>query len=325
MREWRQNRQFQESTMEGETVGRKEARAWLEEADERRYDDPEGVYAELLARPDVPDGDLPLWFGVAGSCLRLMDQLEDAEATLRAALGLPWLTNCQAGDLYQRLSLVFWNAGSYEKAMTENAQAVALFVEVDCQIGLGRSLVDRGLFHYEAEATDRAKWVLQRAIDILPRQEKKHLAAANHGLALCAIRAQNPTEALAYADEARRFQLDDLNRGKLEWLLGVTFSKLGKRRQANEMFISATETLARISPINAALCTIDHCEVLLAWGRGRAAHRVASGMAMFVGALRNTRQAQAATIELARIGLRGKGLTRALLAEYRARVSHAAR
>jgi tetratricopeptide (TPR) repeat protein len=189
--------------------------------------------------------------------------------------------------------------------------------------GLGRSLTDRGLTLYDIEKYRRATRVLRRAAHLLPASEKRNLAACYQGLSLCAIKEKRPLEALVHADKAGGFDLDLLHQGKLNWAVGIALFDAGEGNLAKTKFTRAMDFLAQVSPINAALCAIDFCEALLERGEAIAAHRTASAMSDLVGSLRNTREAQAALIELATIGLRGTGLTRALLSQNRARVSKA--
>jgi hypothetical protein len=160
---------------------------------------------------------------------------------------------------------------------------------------------------------------------LIPEGCNRYRASAFNCLAWVALDAKDLASAQQWIRQAEALDLGLLNAGKLNWTIAKAFASSGLLDDARTAFHQATEQLLAISPINAALCAIDLCEALIGFGKTREAHRTAGAMARIVGALRGSRQAQAAIIELSRMGLRGEGLTRALLVDVRTRVSRARR
>jgi hypothetical protein len=297
-------------------------RRWLEELDERRYTNPHGAYENLVAGvDDVPAELAPLWCGVVGSCLRLMGQYDHAIQVLRTGVehADKALDHFSAGDLHQRLSMVYWNKTEYDQAYLENCAAIARYLEIGDEIRIARCFVHRGTFLYEMGEKDWSFESFQRATRDLPETEQKFLAAAHHGLAIV-LRDQDGQLAAQHLQAAATYTTDPSNQAKLSWAAANALADVGEIKSAESLFCESIETLSKTAPIEAALATIDFAEILLKNARPDDAHRVAAGMHSLIGRLRGDRIAQGVATKLARIGVTGTGMTRAQLARARARV-----
>ena len=295
---------------------------WLEGCDRRRYQDPRGVLAELEERiDDVPQPLMPLWCGVAGSCYRLLYELEKALDLLETGLAAAdkHLDHSAAGNIHQRIFTVLWATPDYEKALDETRFAMTRYADVGNQTGIGKVLVDRGLVLGELQELKWSNSCSWRALEILPEEERPNRAAAYHQISRNILAGEGDgEEALRLSLVAESLAEDPENLAKGTWQTGRVMLHLGdpdgiKRIEA------AAEALLELSPASGAMAVLDLAGQYLVLGDAASAHRAARSLRAILPCI-GGKAAKLAAIELVNIGLAGKGLSRAVLGAARERM-----
>jgi tetratricopeptide (TPR) repeat protein len=163
--------------------------------------------------------------------------------------------------------------------------------------------------------------VFQKALERLPGSEIRGRASALIGICQNLVEQGDAHRAIPYAINAEELPVGPLDAGKIAWNSGAIFATVGRYSEALLKLEKAQESIRDIAPVDAALVTIDKCEVLLRAGRPTEANREAEAMLEFIEPLRaRTPLAEAAAIELAAAGARGEGLTFAVLSAARTKV-----
>ena len=296
----------------------------LEEFDELRYSDPSAAIVGILGfLEDLEPELVPVALGVLGSALRLRRDYGVAESVIRRGLEYAEesLDHATAGNLFQRLSMVFWAQLEYREALVENGRAIAKHFDADYEVGLARSYVDRGVIVGSLGHLEWSNKCFKAGLRLLPEGEPRNLATALQGLSHNLLELGDLPQALFYFEATEKVPLDPLNSAKVEWFRGTTLSELGRFEEAIERLSNAIEKLFILSPNNAAVATIDLACTFLKAGEFKKAHRVAGSITRCLGTLGNHKAAIVAATELANIGLAGKGLTLSFLAHKRRKIS----
>ena len=300
---------------------------WLLEKDTLRYFDPSATHSDLMRAAEegrISLDLLPLWCGVTGSCLRLMLRYDDAMETLNEGLECALESDdlAMAGDLHQRLSMVWWATMHFDEALQENCRALAMHAEAANPIGMGRSLVDRGIVLGSQGLFQRSTDCFARGLEELPGSELRHKATALHGIGHNLLEQGHRTEAKAYLEEAEELPLDPLNQAKLIWVTGKALCDKGSYESGLLRLHRATETLCDLAPNCGIIANIDLVAAYLQKGDGVMAHQLAAEMLKVIPAIKNRRAVEVATMELVNLGLAGKGLTLSILEAKKKKVSH---
>ncbi len=291
--------------------------------DRMRYEEPQRAIDQATALIKYCPRELvPHLLGVAGSAWRLLVQLDKAEHAICAALQMAQrLDDDQmVGELLQRLSYVLLERGELEVALGAAERASSFHLRCDNIEGVGKTLVDQGIWLRALGKREAAISVLRLALKLLPEEERHNLAGALQTLGTCFRELGEPEIALEYA-----FQAEELTPGlprvvadKVKWLRANAWADLGKLSEAEELLRSVVRNLAEVHLGEMALATCDLMRVYLMDGRITEAFEAATALRALVEPLRENKIASAAIAKLLRDG--ETGLTLALAEEVRTRI-----
>ena len=312
------------------------ARAYLEHLDTLRYENAAQAakLAEKVATHLVPALPGPrrergalqcAAIGIFASARRMKGRFATAARAFRMGLELARRTGNRAetAALLQRSSYLLKDFGHFERALDYLREALEIYVDLDCEAGLARTLIDRGMMLYYLGKYQTAVGVLEQALRRLDAgqiRDPRNRFAAYQCLAYAHVQLGDLEGAESQLAKATDVAGSDrgVYWGKLRWLQGSLALKRGAYRRAERLLRSASQALAtQENSAQEALVSIDLVEALLAQGRLDEACELAAGMARFLGSLRNNRLAEMATFQLVRAGLDGT-LSRRLLNSMRA-------
>lgn len=318
------------------------ARAYLEHLDSMRYDNAmqaaklvEKVATHLIPALPGPNRErIALQcraLGIFASAWRLKGRFATAAQAFRMALELSRRARCRAetADLLQRASYLLKDHGHFERSLSYLREALEIYVDLDCDSGIARTLVDRGMMFYYLGEYETTVDVLKQALRRLGASQNRETSSAGDQRNLftayqCLAYAYEQLGELEEAEDqlAKATTTAGLDHGiywgKLRWLQGSLALARGDYRRSEELLRSASQVLStQENPAQEALVAIDLVEALLAQERLDEACQLAASMARLLGSLHNNRLAKMATLQLVRAGLDGT-LTRQLLRSVRA-------
>ncbi len=300
--------------------------------DRLRIENPKLAMRRIRALiPRVDDTRLVALLGVYASACRATGGLDEAQMVLGLALELAerYRDPAARGDLLQRAGYVVANRGDYEGAHALAENATLVFVQLGDSIGIGRSLIDQGIWSGLLGHSRRSLRSLQAALKFLPQPGDAGAGALDPSVrrsrASCLIstgvvyrRLGDLDAAWEYAERAHA-ESDALDRnqyGKLLALQAAMARDLGHEESAEHLFREALALQHRISPLDTALCGIDLARLQLQRRRVADAYTTAKALVPLVVPLEKSPVAAALT-ELLRCALAGRGLTMTLLEHVR--------
>jgi tetratricopeptide (TPR) repeat protein len=303
-------------------MGERGMRAWLEDCDHRRYANPRAVLEELAAKMnEVPEELGPLWFGVAGSCQRLLFRYQRARECFEEGMALAnaRLDHSAAGDLHQRIFTLWWATPNYEKAFAETGFAMARYADAHDEIGMAKVLVDRGLVLGNMGKWKWSDQCLLQALRVLPQKVAASRAAALLGRSRNLMVEGKGNAALITAMEAEETARDPLNQAKGKWQTGKILVELGRYPEGAARIEQAAEALMDLAPNNGVLATLDLAGIYLAAGDSESAYRMARNLGAILPAIERG-AARLAAVELVNLGWAGRGLSLTVLQNARERL-----
>ncbi len=316
-------------------------RAYLKHLDSLRYSNAvqaaklvEKVATHLIPALPGPHGErLALQcmaLGIYGSARRLKGHFATAAQSFRTALELSRRTGLRASTaiLLQRASYLLKDFGHFERALTYLREALEIYVDLDSQSDIAKTLVDRGMMLFYLGDYGTTVGVLEQAVQRLaPAQtrdspsegDQRNLFTAYQCMAYAYEELGDLEAAESRLAKATSLAgLDGIYWGKLRWLQGTLALKRGAYPRAEALLRSASEALAiQENPAQEAMVSIDLVEALLAQERLDEACQLATSMARLLESLHRNRLAKMAVLQLVRAGLDGT-LTRGLLEGVRA-------
>ncbi len=295
--------------------------------DDHRFKDPRqtlGLIAgalEMVAAGLSPRrGALPL-LAVWGSARRMVfDQpgaLEEAQQALVTAYELAEPSGDPAllGDLLQRIAYVVGDRGDRERALELTDRALVQHTTACHRRGVGRSLVDRGMWLYYLGNPRQAITAQKAALEHLPEDERRNRFSALQGLGLY-------YQSLGETEQARRYAslageaVDGLGawfRGKLLWLWASINMADGAHQQAERYLQDVVTIFKQVNPIESAVATTELVRLQLEHGKPADAYEAARKAVELIGPLKGNRLAVGAIEELSRCGYAGRGLSIAMV------------
>ena len=295
-------------------------RAWLDAMDRLRYDDPRQALDELHAGLEdlAPVELLPRGLGVAGSCLRMMAALDQAERLIELGLELAEQIGDElaVAEQLQRKAYVVGDRGEHARALSIADQVSGIYVRLGDEPGLGKALVDQGIFLGSLGRRRQAVRNHEKALSVLPADdlrnrfaaylaiaiEHRGLGALNHALRAVTVALRNPPDSAAST--------------KARWFLAGILVDLGRTSDAERHLQLVIESLRSAHPLDAALATVDLVGIQLLQGlHVEARGTVQTTLALFE-SLKENRLAQAALSQLFRVG--AKDLDVSLIQSVRA-------
>jgi len=311
--------------LEDETPRRQIGRAYLEELDRLRYEEPRRV-VELAedAVPHLAPELLPRLLGVAGSAYRILVELDLAEHAILAGLEIARERGEDGrvtGELLQRLAYVVGDRGEHGPALRIAERAMAAYMIAGDLAGVGKTLVVQSMLLYYLDRAREAAAASEVALRYLPDSEQRHRFSALAYLGFAYLALGDPPTAARYAGEARKFSsgMSPLFLGKLIWLQGLICVELEQLDRAEEHLREVVEVFQAINqPGETALVTTDLVRVLLKRGRRLEAHQTAQTMLPLLAPRRSNQILSGAIADLLRHGT--AGLTLELVERVRAQI-----
>ncbi len=266
---------------------------------------------------------IPALLGICASAHHLSGRLDAAQVILAEGLDHaedledPAAIAAAIGDLVQRASHIVAARGDLERALTLSERATLAYVEIGNLAGIGKTLVDQGIWLRDLGRLERAVSALTSALDdYFPAagdgadvgQSRAtgllHLALAYHQLGEMRA-AQQLAEQTRAADD----DLYPLQRGQLIRLRAAIAGCSDQLDEAERLFRQAADVFMPISPLDTARTSVELIRVQLLEGRNAGAYATAKAMTRLLEPLKRDRAASEAIADLLRPALAGRGLT----------------
>ena len=305
----------------------------LEALDALRHDDPSAVLRRariLVGR--ICESRLPLLLGIHASASQAMGRDDEAQILLGRALELAeeLRDQDQIGDLLLRAGYVTASRGEVETAHILAERASLMFAKTGNLIGLGRSLIEQGIWLGALDRPREAMRALSAALGYFPDDdgaevEPDPLAQRNRFSCLTSLalicRGEGDLEAARrYLRQASRHThgVGERQVGKMLVLRASIERQAGRPAEAESLFREAFELLQPADPLDAALCGVELAQVQLQQDKAPKAAETVKAMVPLLEPLEKNRAASAALTKLLRGALAGspesgEGLTMPLL------------
>lgn len=178
---------------------------FLDTLDQQRYQEPAEVLSlALWAIDHIEKALLPKLLGVAGSALRLMILLDEAQHTICVGIRIAQHQGDRAavGKLLQRLSYVIADQGDHREALRLSERVALVFLRCGETSALGKALVDQGVWLYYLNRFEESIETHRAALSQLPTDSARNRCTAYQCLGSSYREQGNPQEALRYVKEA---------------------------------------------------------------------------------------------------------------------------
>jgi len=220
--------------------------------------------------------------GVYASAQRLRGELALAASALRLALELGRRRDLPAetAAALQRGAYVLSQAGRHRRALALLREALEIYFDREALVGVGKTLVDRGIVFRYAGADLDAVRVLRRARQCLPWRpagalERNYEALYHHLIQACAAVGDDAGAERFLAEAGRRLDGRGAAGARLLWQRGRLLAARGDARAAEEALRRACLLFDRDGDPEGAVATLDLLLALLAQGRAREARELA--------------------------------------------------
>ncbi len=200
------------------------------------------------------------------SARRRSDDPDSALCTLLACLEAAEKEGdlARRGDLLQRLALCYSNHfDDYEGALTITHEALSDHSTIGNMIGVGRSLVDRGIWYFHLRQHQASIAALQGALEVLPPSEHRHRYSSFEYMALNYRALRLPTKMRGAIEKAATFDVEPLHNLTLVWLEGSIAAEEKRFHEAAAAFEHCRRLFSSHSPVNAALVSLELVDVYL--------------------------------------------------------------
>lgn len=292
-----------ESGEEGERVGE----ALLESLDRQRYDEPEETLQVAESAVRIVEIELlPRLLGIAGSTLRLLLRLDEADHAIQTGI---LIARCRGdrpaiADLVQRLAYVHGDRAEYTTALRLSQRAATSFLYLGATGSFGRALVDQGVLLSRLDRPQESIWVLRTALGSLSESDARNRCAALQLLGLGYKDLGDLDQALEFARQARAAAqgMEKVSVTKIVWLTAEIHRGLHRYEDAEAGLREVVDSVWPVSPADAALATCDLVRVLLLQGKREEAYVTARKMLALIEPLKANRIVSAAIADLLRSG-----------------------
>lgn len=219
--------------------------------------------------------------GVYGSAERVRGDLPLAARVLRLALELGRRLDLpgETAAVLQRGAYVLSHAGRHRRALALLREALEIYFDRAALVGVGKTMVDRGIVFRYAGADRDAVRVLSRARQCLPRRvrglERNHEALYHHLIQACSALGDDASAERFLAEAACRLDPRGGAGARLLWQRGRLLAARGDARAAEDLLRRACALFDREGDPEAAVATLDLLLALLAQGRSREARDLA--------------------------------------------------
>jgi len=305
-------------------------RAELAELEDLRYGDPRRVRQRATALvTEVPEDQRPRVLGLHASACRVAGRLKEAQMVLGRALDLAAeLGDPRAeADLLQRASYVLADLGQFESAFHFAERATLLFVELGDLTGVGKAMVDQGIWLGCLDRDARAHRSFLAALHFLPEtgepDVRRNRIACLMSLGNLARRRGDLAEAREHVEVARAAAggstVGPAFLGKLVALQALIAEASGDLERAEGHLREAFEIYRPITLLDTAVTAVDLARVQLQRGRVEAASATARTLLASIDPadIEEHPPVSATVVEMVRYLAAGRELTAAALERLR--------
>ncbi len=264
---------------------------------------------------------IPRLLAAYGSARRAQARLEQALEALHYALllaeGHDGRSVC--ADLQQRLGAAYAYTGNFALGLLFAKEAAYEYRMAGDARGEGRSWVDQGLRYLNLGRLDDAAAASTAALSCLPEDEIRNRFSAYHCLALVHHRHGRLSQAAAVVKRAEELapQLSQELGVGLHTIKAKLATAAGNLVRAERAFAAAAEAYRKLSPIDAAMASVDLARTQVLRGRMDRAEETVKSMAAFLEPLKKNAVASEAILQLLRLALAGRGITLRVLDQVR--------
>ncbi len=306
---------------EGKGVGE----TYLATLDRQRYHEPREVAEQTLWAVDhVELALLPRLLGVAGSTLRHLFQLDEAEQAIHAGLEIARQRDDRAtvANMLKRLSYVVGDRGDRAGALRISERGALAYLRLGDRNGLAKATVDQGIWLHYLSRFEESIETHKAALDLLPESCARHRCTAYQTLGANCRELGEPREAMKYLTEAEKVAaaggLEKWAAAKLDGLRARVHVDLGELESAAALLSAVVDTFRELHPGEAALATCDLVRVQLLLEQPEDAYLAAMSMRALLEPLRHHKLISAAIGDLLRCGR--ESLTLALVEGVESRI-----
>ncbi len=276
--------------------------------DDARFDNPRQALQDvkdLIQSGKIQRKDCGLAYGVLGSCFRMNDKLFLSAKAITEGIRCAEKDHHQSvGDLLQRYSVLVSDYGQLQAAINTSMEATAWHLEFNDQLGVAKTLVDRGEFHFYLNEDDRTIRSFTRALKYpLESKSPRHYVAALLGLSVAYSKLRDFPTARSYS--ARALDVRPRSYGVtalLNWQAGIIAHQEGELETAEAYLIRAFDG-RYLTAVNLALVAVELVQVQLLQGNIRGAAKSAQLLAQHFDRLEENPVVEALAAELMRSGL----------------------
>ncbi len=284
----------------------------------RDRDPKQGVRETKKALLRAEKRQIPRLLAIYGSARRVEARLDFALEALRHALQLAERGGegrAFRADILQRLGVALAFTGDHSLGLLFAKEATHQYMLAGDPCGEGRSLVDQGTRYFHLRQLDEAIAAYEAALRLLPEDEGSNRFGAHHSLAVARHRQGSLGEALESVQRAE--ELVPKVGPRLSALLLATKAKIvtaqGDHAEAERCYAEVLEIYRPLSPIDAALASVDLVRSRLRGGRVGPALETIKEMSTFLEPLKHNKVASQAILRLVRMALAGEEITLQML------------
>ena len=300
------------------------ASAYLEHLDQLRYDNPKEagqnaavVGARLVPRLPATRAELIALqlkaIGIYASVRRQQGQFATAARALRLALPLARRHGLQrtTAELLVRAACILSDHGRFGNAMDLLNEALTIYFDLDCELGLATVMLERGsMLYYLGQYRDSVA-ALKKTLRLLPDDSvrAKRLRLVAHQVLAHSYKGLNKLEqaedtlraALAMAEEVSR-----IRQASLLWDYGSIALDRESFVVAEEHLKQAADIFHRVEDPNCAMVSLDLTKALVAQGKALEAIAVATSMTRYLRLFRGNTVVDAAISQFTQTAITGK-------------------
>ncbi len=306
---------------EGKGVGE----TYLATLDRQRYHEPLKVVEQTLwAMDHVELALLPRLLGVAGSTLRLLIKLDEADHAIHAGLEIAQRhrNRAEVANMLQRLSYVVADQGERARALRISERAALAYLRIGDRNGVAEATVDQGIWLHLLARFEESIETHKAALDQLRTDSARNRFAAFQYLGLNSRELGLPQAAMQYVKKAESVavagEIEEWATSNLSWHRALLHIDLGELDQASRLLSGVVETFRELHPGKAALATCDLVRVRLLQKQPEDAYMATLSMRALLEPLRYNRLISAAIGDLLRCGQ--ASLTHALVEGVKSRI-----
>lgn len=252
----------------------------LRDLDTERLEDPLGVKNKidglwsLLSRPDIPYA-----LGIYGSCLRQLGATQEAKVALRRALDFARELRSPRleAETILRYAMTVASTGDFEKALRISDESFSKMCRASHRDGIGRALVDQGIYEWHLERPSQAAERFTSALDFLAPSSRAYRYGAHLNLSTCLIELGDHSPGIRHLGLAKNLveELGPAMQAKFLWAEGRLALAAGRPAVSEEVFRRVVPVfLESGQALEAALAVVELARAVLDQNRSSEATEI---------------------------------------------------